>query len=166
MRIIRESPFEGEKYSPAKEETEEECFPPSMFRLSPEPDPDPDKQEPEVILRLSETIVTEKPDTSMETVPVGIPEHDHEDGFREDSAEDIPSLHIDEISKGPGVFGDPPVEDLHSKGEETVAQQKPIAYGDLVIVDYAERKKSYKWPAIVNKTRPVVSNTRLCLQVI
>lgn len=26
----------------------------------------------------------------------------------------------------------------------------PLSYGDLVVVDYAEKKKSYKWPAIVS----------------
>jgi hypothetical protein len=28
-------------------------------------------------------------------------------------------------------------------------QESPLRYGDLVVVEYAEKKKIYKWPAIV-----------------
>jgi hypothetical protein len=30
-----------------------------------------------------------------------------------------------------------------------LGEDKPLDYGDLVIVEYAEKKKAYKWPAIV-----------------
>jgi hypothetical protein len=33
--------------------------------------------------------------------------------------------------------------------EEPTSSPEPLKYGDLVVVDYAEKKKVYKWPAIV-----------------
>ena len=35
-------------------------------------------------------------------------------------------------------------------------EDKPLEYGDLVVVDYAEKKKVYKWPAIVFPLRNVL----------
>ena len=32
---------------------------------------------------------------------------------------------------------------------EEAHEERPLRYGDLVVVDYAEKKKVYKWPAIV-----------------
>jgi hypothetical protein len=42
----------------------------------------------------------------------------------------------------------PPVEDMPTD-ITSPAPDEPIKYGDLVVVDYAEKKKTYKWPAIV-----------------
>lgn len=38
-----------------------------------------------------------------------------------------------------------------SKLREDTPPEKPLGYGDLVVVDYAEKKKVYKWPAIVHR---------------
>ena len=42
-----------------------------------------------------------------------------------------------------------PPETLFEEPQEVEQQQIPLQYGDLVVVDYAEKKKIYKWPAIV-----------------
>jgi hypothetical protein len=42
-------------------------------------------------------------------------------------------------------------------------EDKPLQYGDLVMVDYAEKKKVYKWPAIV---LPVLHLTTLISKIV
>jgi len=40
-----------------------------------------------------------------------------------------------------------------TKPEVTPPPDTPLSYGDLVVVDYAEKRKVYKWPAIVSPAR-------------
>jgi hypothetical protein len=51
----------------------------------------------------------------------------------------------------------PPDEPMHQEP----LPEEPLKYGDLVVVDYAEKKKVYKWPAIVHFSLST-SNFRLC----
>ena len=65
--------------------------------------------------------------------------------------EDTPTQeNIDCFSKTEVVDCMSPME-LTSREEEAqdIQEHRPLQYGDLVVVDYAEKKKVYKWPAIV-----------------
>jgi hypothetical protein len=65
--------------------------------------------------------------------------------------EDSPTQeHIDCFSKAEVVDCMTPME-LTPREEEVrdIQDDTPLQYGDLVVVEYAEKKKVYKWPAIV-----------------
>jgi hypothetical protein len=142
MRIIRESPFEEGKFVAGKEEREE-YFPSSVFSLSPEP------AEAAVTLPNLETMTLEKQETVSGDLDVGMAENDQEVGLREDSMEESQSLEVNDISNQSEALENMPPEDSKEDTNEDQPPQKPLAYGDLVVVNYAERKKCYKWPAIV-----------------
>lgn len=49
----------------------------------------------------------------------------------------------------------------HQSDPETeLHTPEPLKYGDLVVVDYAEKRKVHKWPAIVSHPFPHISNPR------
>lgn len=52
-----------------------------------------------------------------------------------------------------------PQDDLRDEIQELQQQGPPLEYGDLVVAEYAEKKKMYKYPAIVS------SNPGSCLTV-
>ena len=189
MRIIRESPLEESQYAGTKDE-HDECFPSSIFSMSPEPLDAP------VTPRPSETMTSSKRDANLENVEVQMSEHvkEHvvpsetmtlseqdanldngevqmslhveEDVIPEDPMEEIHSSQGNEISKEPESPGDTRTEISGKDADEETTPPKVLAYGDLVVVDYAEKKKSYKWPAIVTKVGGVIPDISLFLQAI
>ena len=154
MRIIRESPFEeGERAAGGGERDGFTSSP--LFSLSPEPregtgSVPPAEVKQETGFEIVEKQIAEQveqdvqddelPDVSMEEISssevAGIPQ-EHE-VIEDTSMED--SMQQEEISI------EPPEE---TEENQETPPPKPLAYGDLVMVDYAEKRKTYKWPAIV-----------------
>jgi len=159
MRIIRESPLEERQYAGAKGGPDE-CFTSSIFSMSPE------LLDAPVTLRPSDTMMSSQQDMNLENMEVQMSEHVKEDVIPEDPMEEIHSSQGNEISKEPESPGDTRTEISGKDADEENPPPKALAYGDLVVVDYAERKKSHKWPAIVTKVGGVIPDIRLSLQAI
>jgi hypothetical protein len=89
--------------------------------------------------------------------------------------EDIPSSEAKEMSKDSEVVEGTFMDDSRHQEDtsieppqenEEILPQKPLAYGDLVMADYTEKRRTYKWPAIVHKCLYLLSNDRSSLQTI
>jgi len=159
MRIIRESPLEEDQYAGAKQEPDE-CFSSSIFSLSPE------LLDASVTLGPSERMMSSKQDKSLENVEVQMVEHLNEGVIPEYSTQEIHSSQGEEILKELKSLKDTRADISEKDAGDHNTPPKVLAYGDLVVVDYAEKKKSYKWPAIVEKVGGVVPDNRLFLQAI
>ena len=77
--------------------------------------------------------------------------------------EDTPTQeNVDCLSKTQVVDSVTPMELTPREEEEhDIQEDRPLQYGDLVVVDYAEKKKVHKWPAIVLPF-PCLIDIRLC----
>jgi hypothetical protein len=53
-----------------------------------------------------------------------------------------------------------------SQENEEILLRKPLAYSDLVMAEYTEKRRTYKWPAIVHECLYLPSNDRSSLQTI
>ena len=89
-------------------------------------------------------IITERESTGFSMIEEPVPMEGLE-------KEDTPTQeNIDCFPETDVVACITPME-LTPRDEEAhdIQEQEPLQYGDLVVVEYAERKKVYKWPAIV-----------------
>jgi hypothetical protein len=157
MRIIRESPFEeGERGAGGGERDGFLGSP--LFSLSPEPREGTGSVAPAEVMRKTTIEVVEQ------NVEEQVEEDVQEDALPEEPIQEIPSSEVDEVPQEHEVIKDTSMEDARDEEEiliehpeeneeneenEEISTQRPLAYGDLVMVDYAEKRKRYKWPAIV-----------------